>query len=349
MCWRLCTQLANLGHKVRLWIDDASALHWMAPEGAVGVTIHTWEDAKNAVCTPSSEVVIEAFGCEITPEFIAKNIINKSDKSKKIPWINLEYLSAESYVERYHALPSLIMSGTAAGYTRWFFYPGFTPKTGGLLREHDLLKQQAAFDLQAWRSSHGISPTSQAIALFCYEPSALAAWLAALDAQTHLLVTPGRTANAVKNCISSNTHTESPDIHKNIKHDQSHPQVSYLDFVDQKKFDEMLWACDLNMVRGEDSLARALWAGQALVWHIYPQEDQAHHAKLIAFLDWLKAPPSLRQFHLVWNGICPHDTLPLISQKVLHEWRTCIQAARTRLLCQEDLLTQLIRFAAEKS
>ena len=41
----------------------------------------------------------------------------------------------------------------------------------------------------------------------------------------------------------------------------------------------------LNAVRGEDSLVRALWAGQPFVWHIYPQDDGAHHAKLDAFLD----------------------------------------------------------------
>ncbi len=54
----------------------------------------------------------------------------------------------------------------------------------------------------------------------------------------------------------------------------------------------MLWACDLNAVRGEDSLVRGLWAGKALVWHIYPQDDDAHHAKLHAFLDSLQAPAS---------------------------------------------------------
>lgn len=347
VCWRLCAQLSALGHKVRLWVDDASALQWMAPTGALGVAIHAWEDAKNTVCIPSPDIVIEAFGCKINPEFIANNIINKSDKGKKTPWINLEYLSAESYVERYHTLPSLIMSGAGAGCTRWFFYPGFTTQTGGLLREHDLLTRQAVFDSTAWRLSHGVAVGSQAIALFCYEPPALADWLASLDAHTHVLVTPGRTNIAVQHCMSAFKQPASNHNERQAKH--SNPHVSHLDFVNQSAFDEMLWACDLNMVRGEDSLIRALWAGQALVWHIYPQDDQAHHAKLLAFLDWLAAPPSLRQFHLVWNGIHPHAPLPLVTHEVLHEWRTCIQAARVRLLQQDDLVTQLIRFAIEKS
>jgi hypothetical protein len=33
VCWRLATQLAGQGQRVRLWVDDASALAWMAPAG----------------------------------------------------------------------------------------------------------------------------------------------------------------------------------------------------------------------------------------------------------------------------------------------------------------------------
>ena len=109
----------------------------------------------------------------------------------------------------------------------------------------------------------------------------------------------------------------------------------------------MLWACDLNLVRGEDSLVRALWAGQALVWHIYPQHDNAHHAKLQAFLDWLQAPTSLRQFHAVWNGIVAGELL-LPDAATLQEWRACLRRARDTLWVQEDLLTQLLGFCAQK-
>ena len=105
----------------------------------------------------------------------------------------------------------------------------------------------------------------------------------------------------------------------------------------------MLWACDLNLVRGEDSWVRAIWAGQPLVWQIYPQEDQAHHAKLTAFLDWLQAPPSLRQFHAVWNGV-ERGTLPILTPSVLAAWGECVRAARDRLWSQPDLVTQLLHF-----
>jgi uncharacterized repeat protein (TIGR03837 family) len=102
----------------------------------------------------------------------------------------------------------------------------------------------------------------------------------------------------------------------------------------------MLWACDLNFVRGEDSLVRALWASQPFVWHIYPQDDNAHHAKLEAFLDWLQVPESLRRVHRVWNGV-ESGELPAFSSSVLTEWTTCTRTARQELLEQTDLANQL--------
>jgi uncharacterized repeat protein (TIGR03837 family) len=114
--------------------------------------------------------------------------------------------------------------------------------------------------------------------------------------------------------------------------------------VPQAEFDHTLRACDLNFVRGEDSLVRALWAGRALVWHIYPQDDEAHRDKLGAFLDWLDAPPSLRQFHEVWNGLSTAPLPPI----TLPEWQACVRAARAKLLRQSDLVTQLLRFCTEK-
>jgi len=117
-----------------------------------------------------------------------------------------------------------------------------------------------------------------------------------------------------------------------------------LKHLPQTEFDHLLWACDLNFVRGEDSLVRALWAGKPFVWHIYPQHDDAHHAKLDAFLDWLQAPASLREFHHTWNGI---DNAPLAAP-ALAEWLECTLAARQRLLKQNDLLTQLLGFVMEK-
>jgi uncharacterized repeat protein (TIGR03837 family) len=96
----------------------------------------------------------------------------------------------------------------------------------------------------------------------------------------------------------------------------------------------------LNFVRGEDSLVRALWAGQAFIWHIYPQDDNAHHDKLEAFLEWMQAPESLRKAHRIWNGVQANDW-PALDTTALGDWRACEQTVRQRLLTQNDLVSQL--------
>jgi uncharacterized repeat protein (TIGR03837 family) len=176
------------------------------------------------------------------------------------------------------------------------------------------------------------------VSLFCYEPPSLPAVLlqAGHDAQTgDWLVTPGRATQAVNRARE--------------QHGEPGPGCTLhaLPALTQRDFDQLLWACDLNFVRGEDSLVRALWAGQPFVWHIYPQHDNAHHAKLEAFLDWLEAPASLRDFHRAWNGITTPATVWPGWDEV-RRWGACTQAAREGLRAQPDLVSQLIGFVAEK-
>jgi uncharacterized repeat protein (TIGR03837 family) len=302
-----------------------------------------------ATLTPST-VWIEAFGCDLPEAFVAHGVAQAGASDLSQPaWINLEYLSAEPWVERSHGLPSPVMSGPARGWVKRFFYPGFTHRTGGLLREHDLMTQQAAFERDAHRarlqnlarqssvsvedraerqmkSAHDPDQSSRLISLFCYEPVGLPELLRAWLPTDQLLVTPGRAMAAV---------------HQACGADDLPAYAQGLPPTDQAGFDRMLWACDLNLVRGEDSLVRALWAGRPFVWQIYPQHDDAHHGKLTAFLDWLDAPPSLRQFSRVWNGITP-GPLPRLDTLTLSDWLACVLSARQRLLAQRDLLTHLL-------
>ncbi len=340
VCWRLASQLAARGQRVRLWVDDASALAWMAPAGHPGVALRPWGGEVPTAQEAAPDVVVEAFGCEIPEPFLAWAVERAQDRQPV--WINLEYLSAEGYVERNHRLPSLIMSGPARGWTRWFFYPGFTPATGGLLREPGLLDQRPPDFAAAWRAAQPPAATAPQrwMSLFCYEPTALPALLAQAmqhgAAPTRLLVTPGRATLAVQAALAS------------LPADHGPLQLQFLAPTDQQGFDDLLWASDVNAVRGEDSLVRALWAGRALVWHIYPQDDGAHHAKLAAFLDWLQAPPSLRGFHAAWNGIPGHGPLIIPDDETLAQWTACVQAARARLALQNDLVDQLVGFVSEK-
>ena len=347
VCWRLASQLAALGERVRLWIDDATALNWMAPTGCEGVQVIDWLDpaaVQQAAAEPAPDVLIEGFGCEPAPELVAR-FAAAADADGPRSWINLEYLSAEPYVERLHGLPSPVFKGPGAGLTKRFFYPGFTAATGGLLREPDLLERRAGFDRASWLAAQQIpwKENERLVSLFCYEPPALAALLAQLAEgpdPTRLLVTAGRAANAVK-AHFSNTSPEN-----SAPHGHGALSISYLPYLTQPDFDHLLWACDLNFVRGEDSLVRALWAGAPLVWQIYPQDDDAHHAKLNAWLDWLGAPASLRRFHHVWNGF---DEAPLPPLETQGPWRETVVAGRQRLRDQDDLVTQLRHLIVQKS
>lgn len=334
VCWRLGRQLQAAGQGVRLWVDNASALSWMAPDHASsGIEVLGWDHANPEALIQRTvgDVWIEAFGCNIPEAFVAHGMATRTAPPL---WINLEYLSAEEWVPRMHGLPSPIMSGPARGWTKRFVYPGFTPETGGLLREANLLQRQANFDREAARErlAPQLSAESWLISLFCYEPDALPDLLASLAGTHHpLLVTPGRPLAAVQAAVTNMS---------------AEPVWRALPYTDQDGFDEMLWTCDLNFVRGEDSLVRALWAGRAFVWHIYPQEDGAHRAKLDAFLDWLQAPKSLWQFHRVWNGF-ETGNLPVLTPETLNEWTASVQAARERLLAQGDLLSHLLTLTAQ--
>ena len=110
------------------------------------------------------DVVIGAFACAV-PEPILALMAERAAKDAAPVWINLEYLSAEPYVARSHGLPSPVMSGPGKGLTKHFFYPGFTPETGGLLREAVLFDvyrpKQAAAGLQLGEKSLAVRLTLQ--------------------------------------------------------------------------------------------------------------------------------------------------------------------------------------------
>jgi uncharacterized repeat protein (TIGR03837 family) len=352
VCWRLSADLAGRGEQVRLWVDQPDALQWMAPHGCAGVEVRPWSKPLPVDALLPGDVMVEAFGCELPAEFVAW----RATQGPAPVWINLEYMSAESYVERSHGLQSPVSTGPAAGWRKWFFYPGFTRRTGGLLREPDLLARQARFDRMAWRQTlmprldqgsgvverRASRDAEQWISLFCYEPPALPALLAQLQESkraTRLLVTPGRATQAVRGALD--------DRSQFTPRENSHLAISFLPALTQREFDELLWACDFNFVRGEDSAVRALWAGKPFAWHIYPQDDQAHHAKLDAMLDLLDAPPSLRRLHHIWNAVRPaSDGLPPLELD--GAWQSCITEARTHLLSQPDLAAQLLQFVQER-
>lgn len=327
VAWRLATDLSARGEHARLWVDDASALAWMAPQGDARVQVLPWRDEGDF--PQPGDVVVELFGCDPPAGFVAR----MAASPKPPAWINLEYLSAESYVERSHGLQSPQFSGPGAGLVKFFFYPGFTPATGGLLRERDLQTRRAAFDRAAWLAAQGAGwqPDERVVSLFCYRRlDALWPWLA--DGRpTLLLATPG----AAQADVSG--------LPANVRQHR-------LPWLTQRDYDHLLWAADLNFVRGEDSFVRAQWAAAPFVWQIYEQDDGVHAEKLDAFLDRFLAgsdaafAAQLRALWRAWNRLAePPAALPDEAT-----WRAACARWRQSLEKQHDLTGRLQEFVAAR-
>ena len=345
VCWRLACNLAERGQRVRLWVDDTSALRWMAPEGHAGVEVLPW--LASTVFPPPGDVVVEAFGCD-PPAPVLAAMAAQAGTGRAPLWINLEYLSAESYVERSHRLASPQMSGPARGLTKWFFYPGFTDATGGLLREPGLEAAQAAFERDAWLAAQGLALAGdeRLVSVFCY-PGApvdrLVASLAADGRPTLLATAPGAATSAVRAALATSG--------------EPHPAIRQLalPWLPQPEFDRLLWAADLNFVRGEDSWVRAHWAGRPFVWQAYAQDDGAHGAKIGAFLDLSLAAAEaataehVRGWTAAWNALDDASApLPAWTPQSLVATGAAARAWRDQLSVAADLVSRLLAFAREK-
>ena len=349
VCWRLARNLGLRGQRVRLWIDVPAALDGMADDddralqAAGSIEVGSWNasleaDFATARRAPGDRV-IEAFGCE-PPDAVVEALARRGPQAP--PWINLEYLSAEDHVERLHGLPSPLLAGPGRGLTRWFFYPGFTARTGGLLREPGLAARIQAPRVPAQREF--------AVTLFHYPLPQVDAWIDELSARG----APGPLRWL--RCGASGA-AGSPDLAATTTDARG---VAVLPWMSQSGYDRLLAAADLNVVRGEDSAVRAQWAARPFIWHFYPQADGAHVPKIRAFLkrhlhgfdgalaagDPLAA--DITQAFEAWNGLAPADTLaPALSRLMRRHaaWCRHVEAWRDHLASQPDLATQLIEFA----
>jgi uncharacterized repeat protein (TIGR03837 family) len=280
--WRLARQVAREhGKEVRLWLDDLTVLAKLRPEIDPSYDIQRLDQVEVArIRKPFdvdrvADVVVETFGCDPPEEYL----LAMAARERKPRWINLEYLSAEEWVEGSHALPS---PNPRLPLVKHFFFPGFTARTGGLLREESLIRRRDEFQADEgaqaafWKSLAGIAPPRDAlkVSLFSYSGApieSLARSRLQYPGPVWLVAPEGVAATALE------------------RWNLSHPaggsmRPLVIPFLAQDRYDQLLWACDVNFVRGEDSFVRAQWAGRPFVWHIYPQDDGAHWVKLAAFL-----------------------------------------------------------------
>lgn len=297
VCWRLAQQLSIEHHQqVHLWIDDLGALATLIPaiqtdqaqQIADQVLVHHWQANMHEPC--SADVVIEAFACELPTTYLASMA-----KLKKPPcWINLEYLSAENWVEGCHGLAS---PHPTLRLKKHFFFPGFTEQTGGLLWGRPPIVAPE------FLSSLGLTPKFDGltISFFAYDHIPAHALMMAWQNSTQpirCLIPPGKPRHLIESALTC-------PLDQIIQRGQL--SLIPMPFLSQSNYDQLLLACDLNFVRGEDSFIRAQWAGKPLIWQIYPQEDSAHMDKLHAFLTRYSqdlphtAKKALLETHQHWN------------------------------------------------
>lgn len=352
VCWRLARQFATEDLcRPRLIVDDLAVFKKIEPrldenaalQTIAGVTILHWEQsALLQHFQEPGDAVIEAFACDLPDTLIAQM------KAKPVApvWIDLEYLSAENWVETCHAIPSL---HPATNLQKTLFFPGFSEKTGGLFREQNLLVERSNFAASeyaqsVWRAQHNVPQKSAGtldISLFCYADAPLEKLYADLSRSP----TPARLF--VPSGVAVEKLSRLPQQQDNLT-------IVPIPFLEQPDYDRLLCTCDLNFVRGEDSWLRAIWAAKPFIWLAYPQERGASQVKLEAFLGRYRQglsdslAESLADFHAMWNlGVREgksgprswHDLLPQLPELEAHAraW-TDIQAR------QDDCATQVIRF-----
>jgi uncharacterized repeat protein (TIGR03837 family) len=346
VCWRLARQLAHeCGLAVTLYVDDLPIFARMERELDVhahsqtlnGITIKRWHEPVSAP-QQLPDLVMETFSCRLPDVWLAA-----MKAAPKPPiWVNLEHLSAEDWVDDSHNLTSVHPS---TGLQRLFFIPGFSAVSGGLLREQSLPAEQADFATQKvswWQQHIGTAwDDSLKVSLFAYPFAPYPLLLQALEGlqrPVSLLVPEG---------MSHPTLTE-----------RGHVRLLRYPFLRQPDYDRLLWACDVNFVRGEDSFIRALWAGKPFIWQAYAQPENAHTSKIAAFLAHYCAemPPDLRQEleigHGVWNlspaaaaselthAAAPEGLAQLLGN--LAVWSEGSRQATARFLAQSDCVSRLM-------
>lgn len=215
----------------------------------------------------SADLIIESFGCEIPKEYMDKAL----KKSKLI--INLEYFSAEKWVDDFHLQESFL----GGNLKKYFFIPGLSEKSGGILLDNEFLerKKKVEANKEYYLEKFEIKEKYDLIgSVFSYEKNfdSLIEELKKLDKKIILLILSEKTQ---KNFIKYFDNGNNYDKIKFVK----------LPFFTYDKYEELLALCDFNLVRGEDSFVRALLLGKPFLWHIYPQDENTHIKKLESFLE----------------------------------------------------------------
>ena len=344
VCWRLARQLqSEHGLQIRLWIDDLDSAQKIIPnlnlaqksQVCEDISILKWpiaDEEGEADFSQAADVVIEAFACELPASYLA------AMARKQSKWVNLEYLSAEPWVADFHGKPS---PQPQHSLIRYFYFPGFTEATGGLIRERSIIE----LNQQDNQRENNLK-----VSLFCYP-----------HAPIHRLLTAMIDSNEVINCYvpTSSILPQIADffgeqtivVGDYLSRDNLH--IHILPFLSQADYDKLLRDCDINFVRGEDSWVRAILAGKPFIWQPYWQTEHTHIKKLKAFIDVFYAnceqKDVLWKAHAYWSA--EHGLQINFKQgdfrEIWHNYIISLQAIKLHTKMQSQKLAQQTDLAAK--
>jgi hypothetical protein len=416
--WRLAKQLSKEHHlSIRLWVDDLTVFKRIEPRinsQAAQQTIDDIDIRRWVMGDPIAEpyhIVITSFCCPLSTAWVQR----MAALSHRC-WVELEYLSAESWVESHHGLSSQRPDGLAPT----FFYPGFTTRTAGLIREHHLISERDAWQADFKQQRHFLKkigvrlsadqPQPFLISLFAYPHAPFQAFfnalkninginecavshecrafnlvaavdvaavdvaavdvaavdVAALDAAAldaaALDVTAVGGVNSIDSSISINKY-KPQHFHVLIPEGVSlpdnlitPPNVTWqrIPFLTQPDYDRLLWSMHLNIVRGEDSFVRALWAGKPMIWHIYRQAENTHLTKLAAWLAHTTLSKPIQDAIMAWSVPNDGNSLETLLNSALQaplwaSWQQNATQYTEKLALLPDLASNLALFCLGKA
>ncbi|MFV2029719.1 elongation factor P maturation arginine rhamnosyltransferase EarP [Neisseria sp. S1] len=359
VAWRLAQGLTHeLGWQVYLWLDDETALRTLCPTlpslpcQYENIRIQKWQPAIHAeglTNTPPPTVAIETFACDLPPEVC--QIIRKHNAL----WLNWEYLSAEESNERLHGLSSLQTDGGQ----KYFWFMGFSEKSGGLLREKNYAESKYMVAGNMRRQLLLPVKKTPEWLWFGYKSEVWAKWLDTLrylSSPVTLLLAGNQIIESLK---------ESKHIPQNaLQYDGDTFQMASvtlvkIPFIPQKDFDHLLHMVDSAIVRGEDSFVRAQFSGKPFLWHIYPQQENIHLDKLSAFWQRVYAyyPTDIIHAHNALsdelNGARQLNNTQRLAawQELIGQmprWHVATSAWQQTLFKQPSAFEKLAKFAEDK-
>jgi hypothetical protein len=183
--------------------------------------------------------------------------------------INYEYFSAETWVDDFH----LQTSPVDKRYEKIFYFPGLTIKSGSpIYCIPKLNKPKITMNLNNFL-----------INIFSYPSEGITRSLKSLD--------------------RIDIKTQCNLFDSNLSMSLVNIELNNVDFCSFEVFDQYLNEGNINFIRGEDSLIRAILSGSIFIWQPYAQEEGEHLKKLNAFLEkyFTDIPEKLKNIFFKWS------------------------------------------------